>query len=114
MRPLIIAIFLAAGAAAPVAAQTGKGELIVRALLEEYENNHPRKIGVMAGARHYCDYELKQFLTGYRTHIEFTMQRPLIVWERMIDQGNKTWSKLRASNVSCDKAFKDYIERLSY
>ena len=107
-----MAAALVCGADAAFAAS--KGETLVKGLLAEHEYNQPRRIGVIAGARHYCGLEINQFLDRYWTQLDFTMQQPRRVWDRMIDQGDKTENALRQKSVPCDEAFKGYVGRLGY
>ena len=95
-------------------ADQGKTRSVIAAELEEYRYNEPRKIGVMAGARHFCSIEIKQFLHAYSTRIGFTMQRPDMLWDRMIDQAKSTVAKLRTEGDGCPDETKAYVERLAY
>ena len=98
----------------PNQTRAGATHDVVAEMIREYRNNEPRKIGVMAGARHFCGLEIKQFTHNYSTRIGFTMQRPEILWDRMIEQAKATVSRLRREGDRCDETTKAYVQRLGY
>ncbi|MEL7465193.1 MAG: hypothetical protein AAFN79_14070 [Pseudomonadota bacterium] len=115
MRSAILAVVAALSLSAPNAAVAASaGETTVRAQIEKAGFNNPRKIGVMAGARHYCELQIEQFLEPYWMRISFTQQNPDHEWSRMIDEAKKTIVVLRKASTPCDDDFKTYLERLAY
>lgn len=95
-------------------AAAADGEDFVTGRLDEIGLNQTLRIGAMAGARHYCGVEVKQFLSMYKTRIEMTQQAPENDWRRMIRAADETIGAMRDAGVGCDASFRKYLERLSY
>ena len=97
-----------------VSLAAGKGEIAMKKRLDDVGASMPRRVGSMAGGRHYCGIEINLFVKQYQTHIEFTQQDPSRDWKRMIKAAEETIDVLRKASAPCDDAFKSYLERLAY